>query len=196
MSSYRDDRLPPLQQEPEWATSTNVSRVMGGDRSRASILMASGALGTPRESVDGRLIIAPDRLRRIAAEGRRPLAELPTGILFKVGPATYAPDGTRDWHGWDAALSADQRVLATTRWWAVNDAEGYIGTTLTVTIQQIVVEQYQITSVIRREASAKVGFEVTTSPHRDEWLGRRVATRRASAYDLTGALAPDRGEKG
>jgi hypothetical protein len=190
----RDDRLPPLAQVPEWATSTDVARVLGIDRRRSSILIAAGALGSPYETAGGKLMVTPEHLQNIAAEGRVERTRLPDGLLVKVGPATVDPASSREWYGWDAALSAEHQRLATTRWWLVNDAERYVGKMLTVALMQIVVEQFVITAVTRRDRDTRVAFETCLSPDRDTWVRRRIATRRAAPYDLTGTLAAERDE--
>lgn len=195
-NQVRHPDLPALRTFPTLSPN-EVAKSLGVERTRAVALVASGALGEAWQSDNAplRFLVSPEKLMRIEQGDRLELRELPDGILVKVGPADRDADpvgSQREWYGWDAKLSESARADAVRGWWLVREPERYEGNALFVTLSQIVVEVFTITGFTKHDRNHRIRFDVTIDDTaqrlRDEYIGRRVATRRAAPYDPIGGF--------
>jgi hypothetical protein len=179
-------------------TPSDAASALNLDRRRAGELVAAGALGAVYDSGGqmNRYRVEGARIHAIAAEGRVPLEQLPTGLLVKVGAAMpeAEPTNERDWVGYDALLSEADKMLALTRWWLIREPERFTGQFLLATLHQIIVEVYQISGAPVHhpdENNPRIGFTITPASTglRETWIGRRAGTRRATRWDPTGSNA-------
>lgn len=179
-------------------TPSDVSKALGVDRRRAGELVASGALGRAFNAGGqlNRFLVDGSVMRSIVEEGRVPLEDLPTGILVKVGVAQLDTEpmddqeNLRKWRGFDSSLDEDQLRRAVTWWWLVKDPGAYMGQHLFVALHQIIVAVYEIHAFRHhpKVGNPRIGFitNPASTALREEWIGRRAATRHAARWDPTG----------